>query len=539
VIPTPRSIRNSQTLVSQTLLLVTILAAVSFLALFLRVWQLDIRPMHHDEANQAVRTGILLETGTYRYDPEDHHGPTLYYLSLPFAWVTAGRDFSKTTEITFRLVPALFGVVLVPMLFFLRRGLPLPALTMTALLTAVSPAMVYYSRFYIQEVLLVCFTFGAILSGWLYLCRPSIGKALLAGTCLGLMFATKETSGLAYFAMAAGLAAVAANDRQAARRLLASLPKVHLAWLILAALGVVIVLFTSFFTHPGGLLDIFRSFQIYLSRGFAESFHLHPWYFYLKSLLYTHEARGPHWTEAFILALASLGIVFAWIRPLPSIGNAHLVRFLSVYTIVLVVVYSAISYKTPWSMLSFHHGLILLAGYGAGAALGVTRGMARTLVGVLLVAGFAHLTWLSAEANFRYFADPGNPYVYAQTSPDLLNLVHRVEQITAVTPEGRGMLIEVIADPYSMWPLPWYLRRFSHVGYWEEPGQVPSDAVPALVITTPEIEQKLSGRLDDRFQVEFYGLRPSVFLLMCIRNDLWDRFIETQTISARNRARAW
>jgi hypothetical protein len=42
--------------------------------------------MHHDEANQAVRFGILLETGEYRYDRHDHHGPTLYYLTLPFAW---------------------------------------------------------------------------------------------------------------------------------------------------------------------------------------------------------------------------------------------------------------------------------------------------------------------------------------------------------------------------------------------------------------------------------------------------------------------
>ena len=46
-----------------------------------------VRPMHHDEANQAVRFGRLLETGEYRYDRRDHHGPTLYYLTLPVAWL--------------------------------------------------------------------------------------------------------------------------------------------------------------------------------------------------------------------------------------------------------------------------------------------------------------------------------------------------------------------------------------------------------------------------------------------------------------------
>ena len=36
--------------------------------LWLRLARLDARPMHHDEANQAVKFGALLETGEYRYD---------------------------------------------------------------------------------------------------------------------------------------------------------------------------------------------------------------------------------------------------------------------------------------------------------------------------------------------------------------------------------------------------------------------------------------------------------------------------------------
>ena len=51
--------------------------------LALRLARLDVRPMHHDEANQAVKFGALLEHGEYRYDAYDHHGPTLYFLTLP------------------------------------------------------------------------------------------------------------------------------------------------------------------------------------------------------------------------------------------------------------------------------------------------------------------------------------------------------------------------------------------------------------------------------------------------------------------------
>ena len=53
------------------------IALVAVTALWLRTHDLDVRPMHADEANQAVKVGALLERGHYEFDPADHHGPTL------------------------------------------------------------------------------------------------------------------------------------------------------------------------------------------------------------------------------------------------------------------------------------------------------------------------------------------------------------------------------------------------------------------------------------------------------------------------------
>ena len=61
-------------------------------ALLFRLPGLSLRPMHHDEANQAMKFGALLEAGEYRYDPADHHGPSLYYLT----WVLA-KALGRTT----------------------------------------------------------------------------------------------------------------------------------------------------------------------------------------------------------------------------------------------------------------------------------------------------------------------------------------------------------------------------------------------------------------------------------------------------------
>ena len=80
------------------------------IAFFSRLTQLEARPMHGDEANQAVKAGALLDEGFYRYDPLDHHGPTLYYFSLVSARLFGQRTFIDTSERTFRVVPALFGI---------------------------------------------------------------------------------------------------------------------------------------------------------------------------------------------------------------------------------------------------------------------------------------------------------------------------------------------------------------------------------------------------------------------------------------------
>jgi hypothetical protein len=67
----------------------------------------------------------------------------------------------------------------------------------------------------------------------------------------------------------------------------------------------------------------------------------------------------------------------------------------------------------------------------------------------------------------------------------------------------------VAADP---WPLPWYLRKFTQVGFWQ-PGQ---EAGPAdFYLTSTDVSDKLSERLKD-FRPEFFGVRPNVLLMLWV-----------------------
>ena len=502
------------------------LVASAGLALGLRVPGLSARPMHLDEAVQAVKTGILMETGEYRYDPHQYHGPTLYYFALAPAWLVSGGTFEGTTEGVYRGVVAAFGVGLVLLVALLSDGLGRGQVLAAAVLTAISPAFVFYTRFYMQEPLLVFFTAGAVAAGWRYARTRRWRWAVAAGVCLGLMHATKETCLIAYAAMAIALAATVAWARWRDRQPLALRAHVRPAAVVAgvaAAVGVSTLFFTSFFTHARGPLDSLLTYVHCFHRAAADPLHLHPWHYYLGMILRFRYGNGPVWSEAAIVVLAGLGFAAACRPSLAPHSNRHLLRFLAVYTLAMTAVYSAIPYKTPWCMLSFLHGMILLAGVGATvlATALPTRPLRAGACALLLLAGL-HLGWQAYRASFPYCADPRNPYVYAQTGRDLLRLAERVEDLARVHPKGRDMVIKVIAEPSDYWPLPWYLRRFKNVGYWQQP---PQDADAAVVITSTAAAPKVAGRFSDSYQPEHYGLRPDVLLVVHIESGLWQRFL--------------
>src|ERR1051326_7074109 len=82
-------------------------------ALALRCPQLAERPMHNDEAVNAVKYGELAQRGVYKYDPSEYHGPTLPYSTFLINRLTGGPDYVHLNESRLRFIPVLFGVGLV------------------------------------------------------------------------------------------------------------------------------------------------------------------------------------------------------------------------------------------------------------------------------------------------------------------------------------------------------------------------------------------------------------------------------------------
>ena len=513
-----------------------ILAAIAALAL--RVPKLAQRPMHSDEAVNAVKFKKLLEEGFYCYDPCEYHGPTLNYLTLIGTTLSGIEGFTNISEFTLRIVPVFFGVLLILLLLLLADGLGRFIVVTAAVLTAISPAMVFYSRYYIHEMLLVTFTFGAITCGCRYTQSKKLIWAILTGVFLGLMYATKETSVIAFASMIAALILTRIfrkSQDDPSSNFTGYIKPVPVMAAIACAVIVSYIFYSSFFTNPRGFLDSFRAYAVYINRAGQNQLHAHPWYYYLKMLIYSKYGRGPVWSEGLIVLLAGIGFIAAMTKKGLSGVNSNLLKFFAFYTLFMTVFYSAISYKTPWCMLSFLHGMILLAGVGVVSIIKLQKSIIpKVLISLILIAGCGHLLWQGYLANFKYPADPRNPYVYAHTSTDIFPIVDRLEDLADVHPDAHNMEVHIIAPGDDHWPFPWYLRSFGKVGYFTEPGNAQNTA--DVIIAHATFQEELIKHISPPGQEDSFlplfnlykELRPQVELLGFVKKDLWERYQQNQ-----------
>jgi uncharacterized protein (TIGR03663 family) len=398
-------------------------------------------------------------------------------------------------------------------------------------LLAVSPAFVFYSRTYIQEMLLVLWVLLTLGCGWRYTRRRSLGWAIATGAAVGLSHATKETCVIVWFAMAAAVAGTWLWGRWGAgpmwnwRR---HLRPGHIAAGAAAAAGVSALLFSNLLRRPRAILDSVTAYGQYLQRSGGAGRHEQPWWYYLRELGWFHAAEGPVWTEGLILLLAAAGAAaIVRRRGVRWYCWPMLLRVVLLYTAVAAAVFSTLRYKTPWSILPAYVGAVLLAGVGASALW--ARAGGRTVKAALAAAlaiGVGHLGLQAVRASVAWADDNRNPYVYAQATEATLELVERIRGVADQAPAGRATPVQMIVPEHDYWPLPWYLRDFENLGGLEAP---PAGPVAPIVVTAPSLERALDARIAETHNMPgYYEVRAGVFWQLYVRSDLWLRYVSAQ-----------
>jgi uncharacterized protein (TIGR03663 family) len=497
-------------------------AGILTAAAILRLVELTLKPLHHDEGVNGLFLTTLFRGGAYLYNPSNFHGPTLYY----FAWITTtfnsffyGREGLSTFAI--RLTTALFGVGVIWLLLCLRRKLGTFGAVAAAALAAVSPGMVFFSRYFIHEILFVFFSLGVVVAALRFRQTRKPRYLMLAATSAALLGATKETwvitvavwlialpctwawLSLRRRKMAADPAPAVLQENFVASKAATPDGPTWSPWQLysLAALlfaTVWVLFYSSFFTNfPQGVVDSVRTFGYWFQT--SRSAHEYGPTKYLEWL----------WQqEAPAMIVGAAGIVIALWH-----ARSRFAVFAAFWSLGILAAYSLVDYKTPWCALNILLPFIIMAGYGLGWL--YQRSSMRGWAALVTVIAAGVALYQSIDLNFYRYDDDSRAYVYAHTQRDFLSLVDEINSIAAGQPAGNDIGIVVMSPEH--WPLPWYLRDYKNAGFY---GKVLDTSEPILIVhetQVPEVESKLGGKYR---LISSHDLRPGNRLHLYLRRDL-------------------
>jgi len=472
---------------------------VALLGLSLRLPQLGERPMHTDEAVNAYIVGQVLAGKHFTYDPRDRHGPLLTALASPLARAQGARTFSDLTESELRLTAVLAGTISILLFGAAVEMFGFLPCLIAALLFAVAPLPVYYDRYFIHESIFVAATLGLIVTAWRARHENSAGQAVAAAACAALMLASKETAFLHFFALAAAAVFFWRWNLRGKRPGRLGRPQTMLA-ATAAFVLLSVALFTWFGSNWSALAALLHAVPNFLTRAGGEG-HQKPFWYYAQLL-----ACG--WSGGVILILAGIGFLQTVRR-----RDSSAYGFLAFYALFVGVAYSVLPYKTPWLALNFWLPIALFAGRAIESIWRMpsnSPACRRALQAGCILVGAAVAALIAHDTRQRVFlqpADEANPYAYAHTSEDLLGLPVEIERLVSQDGIAAPRIAVIASDP---WPLPWYLRHYPQVGFWQ-PGQQPGDA--DFYITSNEAADQYADRLKD-FRPDFFGIRPNVLILL-------------------------
>ncbi|HAZ13986.1 MAG: hypothetical protein A2X86_17390 [Bdellovibrionales bacterium GWA2_49_15] len=171
--------------VSQFFVFSIILGLLMF-ATIMRLDRIGHRPIHHDESLHALYGKYFHDspkTHYYKYDPL-LHGPLLYHL-IPYAYHVGGQSLESG-----RMISVICGLLLVLTPFFFRRLFSPFTLWTLVLYGAISPTLIYWSRF-LREDMIILFCMASLLIGVTLIKKP-LWKVFSVSASIGLILCTKE-----------------------------------------------------------------------------------------------------------------------------------------------------------------------------------------------------------------------------------------------------------------------------------------------------------------------------------------------------------
>ena len=423
------------------------------LTVFLRFYHLDLKLFHHDEAIHAWFSYRLLHDGIWAYDPS-YHGPVLYYVTAGMFWLFGDGDLVG------RIVPSLLGTLIVALVYPLYRMgyLDQRQALVGALFLALSPNLVYFSRFLRHDIFMLFFIMLLLVTLLAYIETGSRWYGLGVAIAVAGGIACKEEFPviLIIFAIYFIYAAWRRRIHFPARW------KQDLAIFTAVALGIILLFYSSLGQHPEVLLTAAgRAIQHWTEM--HEACRLcGPWFFYIP-LFILYELPililAVIGTVQFLAAHSDLRLrIDGLIRKIrkEEISTGSLVDRISAGTgtrgmenakreeffgfciwwmVLTMAFYAVVNEKVPWLIIPQLLPAIFVAMYRMTST--------KTILAVTSVIFLILCTWHTSFVP----ADVNEPIVQVQNSEDLRGLFAQIDNSSHVAVASK-----------NYWPLPWYYR---------------------------------------------------------------------------------
>jgi uncharacterized protein (TIGR03663 family) len=448
------------------------LAFILILAFVLRFWQLDLKLLHHDEAIHSWFCYEFLTRGVWQYDPS-YHGPFLYYVTTGIFALIGPSDFAA------RLLPSLFGLAIIPLVYAVYRigYLNENQMLVAALLIAISPDMVYFSRFLRHDIFMLFFTMLLLVAILYYFERGQTRFAVLAAIAAAGALCCKEEMPVIIIIFAVFFAFSAWKGRF----ILPLQWKTDLMLSGVLVIAIMSVLYSAFFNHVDTLIG--QNFSI-AAQGVHFEMNTTGWYQAIDHWTAMHNEQrlgGPMYyyiplfllyeLPVFILALIGTvkfmtagfhPVLFFrkvknWIRerrytlPVTDLAavtrqqlqdgqdvnkkSGEFFRFCIVWMLATMAFYAYVGEKVPWLIIAQLLPMCFVATYKMN-----WQKTAFALAGCLfLIVMTWHVGFVPVDIN--------EPIVQVQNSEEMREVMGLMDNTSLV----------VIASEHY-WPLPWYYR---------------------------------------------------------------------------------
>jgi uncharacterized protein (TIGR03663 family) len=445
---------------------------ILILAFILRFLVLDLKLLHHDEAIHSWFSYELLTRGAWQYDPS-YHGPFLYFVTAGMFALIGPSDFAA------RLLPSLFGFLVIPLVYciyqlgYINKNQTLVA----AIFLAISPDMIYFSRFLRHDIFMLFFTMLLLVAILYWFERQQTRFAVLAAVAAAGALSCKEEMPFIFMVFVLLFAFAAWKGRF-------TLPprwKADLILFIVLIIAIMSVLYSAFFFHIDTLIG--QNFGI-TAQGIHFEANTTGWYRAIEHWTAMHNQQrlgGPMYyyiplfllyeLPIFILALIgtlrfiTAGLhpirfmkrVMNWIRDrhftlsvrdLAAISRQDLLagqerdakseeffRFCICWMLATMIFYAYVGEKVPWLIIAQLLPMCFVATYNLN-----WQKTAFALAGcVFLIVMTWHVAFVPVDIN--------EPIVQVQNSEEMREVMALMDASDRV----------VIASK-DYWPLPWYYR---------------------------------------------------------------------------------